>query len=97
VTPDVGRSIGADPETRGCGFATGHGRNGILLAALTGDVIGDLLTGGATASTSPASSRAPADARYLTADVRTAPSATLLSTATGAPPGLAFGRRLGVR
>src|SRR6267378_4500244 len=48
VTPDGRPIVGADPETRGLWFATGHGRNGILLAALTGDVIGDLLAGGAT-------------------------------------------------
>lgn len=48
VTPDGRPIIGADPETPGLWFATGHGRNGILLAALTGDVIADLLTKGAT-------------------------------------------------
>ena len=48
VTPDGRPIVGADPETRGLWYATGHGRNGILLAALTGDVIADLLTTGAT-------------------------------------------------
>jgi len=48
VTPDGRPIVGADPETRGLWFATGHGRNGILLAALTGEIIGDLLAGGAT-------------------------------------------------
>src|SRR6266571_7393209 len=48
VTPDGCPIVGADPETRGLWFATGHGRNGILLAALTGDVIGTLLAGEAT-------------------------------------------------
>jgi glycine oxidase len=46
VTPDGRPIVGADPETRGLWFATGHGRNGILLAALTGEIIGELLTRG---------------------------------------------------
>jgi len=46
VTPDGRPIVGADPETEGLWFATGHGRNGILLAALTGEVIGDLLAHG---------------------------------------------------
>jgi glycine oxidase len=45
VTPDGRPLVGADPETRGLWFATGHGRNGILLAALTGEIIGALLAG----------------------------------------------------
>jgi glycine oxidase len=48
VTPDGRPIVGADPETPGLWFATGHGRNGILLAALTGDIIADLLAKGAT-------------------------------------------------
>ena len=32
----------------GLWYATGHGRSGILLAALTGEIIADLLTTGAT-------------------------------------------------
>ena len=46
LTPDGRPIVGADPETEGLWFATGHGRNGILLAALTGEVIGDLLAHG---------------------------------------------------
>ncbi len=46
VTPDGRPIVGADPEMRGLWFATGHGRNGILLAALTGEIIGDLLARG---------------------------------------------------
>jgi len=46
VTPDGRPIIGGDPETQGLWFATGHGRNGILLAALTGEIIGDLLAHG---------------------------------------------------
>ena len=48
VTPDDRPIVGGDPETRGLWFATGHGRNGILLAALTGEIIGDLLAKGET-------------------------------------------------
>lgn len=58
VTPDGRPIVGADAETRGLWYATGHGRNGILLAALTGEIIGDLLAKGASdvdiASLSPA-------------------------------------------
>ena len=48
VTPDGRPILGADPDVAGLWYATGHGRNGILLAALTGEIIGDLLTKGAT-------------------------------------------------
>ncbi len=48
VTPDGRPILGADPDVRGLYYATGHGRNGVLLAALTGDIIGDLLTKGST-------------------------------------------------
>ncbi|MGH7528830.1 MAG: NAD(P)/FAD-dependent oxidoreductase [Gemmatimonadales bacterium] len=49
VTPDGHPIIGPDPEIRGLWYATGHGRNGILLAALTGEIIGMLLAGEAPA------------------------------------------------
>jgi glycine/D-amino acid oxidase-like deaminating enzyme len=48
LTPDGLPLIGADPELDGLWYATGHGRNGILLAALTGDVLADLITTGTT-------------------------------------------------
>ena len=48
VTPDGLPLVGPDPEIDGLWYATGHGRNGILLAALTGDVIADLITTGTT-------------------------------------------------
>ncbi len=48
VTPDGRPIVGADPEVAGLWYATGHGRNGVLLAALTGEIIGDLLTTGTT-------------------------------------------------
>ena len=43
VTPDGRPILGADPEVAGLWYATGHGRNGILLAGITGEIIGDLL------------------------------------------------------
>jgi glycine oxidase len=46
VTPDGAPIVGPDPDVRGLWYATGHGRNGVLLAALTGEVVGDLLLGG---------------------------------------------------
>ncbi|HEU0054176.1 MAG TPA: glycine oxidase ThiO, partial [Longimicrobium sp.] len=42
-TPDGLPIIGRDPEVEGLIYATGHYRNGILLAPLTGDVVGALL------------------------------------------------------
>ena len=48
VTPDGRPILGPDPDVAGLYYATGHGRNGVLLAALTGEVIGDLLTKGET-------------------------------------------------
>ena len=48
VTPDGLPILGPDPDVRGLWYATGHGRNGILLAGITGDIIGELLATGAT-------------------------------------------------
>ena len=48
VTPDGRPVIGPDPDVGGLWYATGHGRNGILLAAITGEIIGDLLAAGRT-------------------------------------------------
>ncbi len=48
VTSDGRPIVGPEPDLAGLWYATGHGRNGMLLAALTGDVIGDLLAKGAT-------------------------------------------------
>jgi len=45
LTPDGRPILGRDPDVSGLWYAVGHGRNGILLAALTGDVIADLITG----------------------------------------------------
>lgn len=48
VTPDGRPLLGPDPEVRGLWYATGHGRNGILLAGLSGEIIGNLVTNGTT-------------------------------------------------
>jgi glycine oxidase len=40
--------IGADPNVAGLVFATGHGRNGILLGPLTGEIVRDLIVHGET-------------------------------------------------
>jgi glycine oxidase len=48
VTPDGLPIVGREPDVEGLWYATGHGRNGILLAALTGEVMGDLLAEGST-------------------------------------------------
>src|SRR5881296_2079876 len=48
VTPDGRPILGRDPDVERLWYATGHGRHGILLAALTGEIIADLLTAGTT-------------------------------------------------
>lgn len=48
VTPDGRAIVGVDPQVERLWYATGHGRSGILLAALTGEVLADLLTAGQT-------------------------------------------------
>ena len=48
MTPDGRPIVGPDPDAAGLYYATGHGRNGVLLAALTAEIIGDLLTTGTT-------------------------------------------------
>jgi glycine oxidase len=45
-TPDGRPIIGADPDIPNLWYATGHGRNGILLAAVTGELIASLFGGG---------------------------------------------------
>jgi glycine oxidase len=45
VTPDGLPILGPDPKLEGLWYATGHGRNGILLAGLTGVLIRSLLDG----------------------------------------------------
>jgi glycine oxidase len=48
MTPDGRPIIGRDPEVEGLFYATGHGRNGILLGPLTGEIIRDLVVQGET-------------------------------------------------
>jgi glycine oxidase len=48
MTPDGRPIIGVDPEVQGLLYATGHGRNGILLGPITGEIIRDLATTGET-------------------------------------------------
>jgi glycine oxidase len=45
VTPDGLPVIGGDPELPGLWYASGHGRNGILLAGLTGLLVRQLVRG----------------------------------------------------
>lgn len=46
-TPDGFPVLGADPDVPNLVYASGHFRNGILLAPLTGERVGALLSGGA--------------------------------------------------
>ncbi len=50
-TPDGLPIIGAEPRMGGLWYATGHGRNGILLAGVTGELIARQLHGDAETST----------------------------------------------
>ena len=45
MTPDALPLIGTDPRHESLIYACGHGRNGVLMAPLTGDLIADLVTG----------------------------------------------------
>jgi glycine oxidase len=47
VTADGRPIIGAEPMLKGLWYATGHGRNGILLASITGHLITQLINGAA--------------------------------------------------
>ena len=48
MTPDTLPILGFDPHVAGLVYATGHGRNGILLAPLTAQVVRDLIVAGET-------------------------------------------------
>ena len=48
LTPDGRPIVGRDPEIERLWYATGHGRNGVLLAVLTGEIIGDFVSTGKT-------------------------------------------------
>jgi glycine oxidase len=45
-TPDNGAVVGRDPDVEGLVWATGHWRNGVLLAPLTGELVAALLADG---------------------------------------------------
>jgi glycine oxidase len=45
VTPDGCPIVGKDPTVEGLWYATGHGRNGILLAGITGVLLTQLMNG----------------------------------------------------
>jgi glycine oxidase len=46
ATPDNAPALGRDERLEGLVWATGHHRNGILLAPLTGEIVADVLDGG---------------------------------------------------
>ena len=48
MAADMRPIIGEDPEVQGLFYATGHGRNGILLGPITGEIIRDLVVSGET-------------------------------------------------
>ncbi len=48
LTPDGRPLIGEDPDVAGLWYATGHGRKGILLGPLTGEIVRDLMLDGST-------------------------------------------------
>jgi glycine oxidase len=48
ISPDGWPILGPDPELDGLLYATGHGRNGILFAPLTGRAVADLILDGET-------------------------------------------------
>jgi len=48
ITPDGRPLIGPDPDVAGLVYAAGHGRKGILLGPLTGEIVRDLVRDGAT-------------------------------------------------
>lgn len=46
MTPDGRPVLGADPEVPGLFYCTGHGRNGILLGPLSGEIVAELILRG---------------------------------------------------
>lgn len=48
LTPDGRPIVGPEPRMAGLWYATGHGRQGVLLAGLTGEIVADLVATGAT-------------------------------------------------
>ena len=45
MTPDGLPILGREPKLEGLWYATGHGRNGILLAGITGMLLRQLMDG----------------------------------------------------
>jgi glycine/D-amino acid oxidase-like deaminating enzyme len=43
MSPDGLPIIGPEPRLKGLWYATGHGRNGVLLAGITGVVVREML------------------------------------------------------
>jgi glycine oxidase len=48
ITPDRRPIVGPEPRLEGLFYATGHGRNGILLGPLSGRIVADLLVDGSS-------------------------------------------------
>lgn len=48
ITPDRWPIVGPEPDLEGLFYATGHGRNGILLGPLTATIVADLVLTGAS-------------------------------------------------
>jgi glycine oxidase len=49
MTPDGRPMIGPDPDVAGLWYAAGHGRKGVLLGPITGEIVRDLMLDGKTA------------------------------------------------
>lgn len=54
VTPDGLPILGPEPRLPGLWYATGHGRNGVLLAGITGVILAQMMAGEATAESARA-------------------------------------------
>ena len=48
MSPDGLPILGFDPDVDGLIYATGHGRNGMLLAPISGEIVRDLVVRGET-------------------------------------------------
>jgi glycine oxidase len=53
MTPDTFPVLGADPDIDGLYYATGYGRNGILLGPIAGRILADVVTGSSDRDLSP--------------------------------------------
>jgi glycine/D-amino acid oxidase-like deaminating enzyme len=75
LTPDRRAIIGAVPSVAGAYIATGHGTKGIHLAALSGRIIADLVTGGGTSMPVDLATVAPERFQASAADWASIPAA----------------------